>query len=551
MKEDKITITSTSYLIPKHYSWLDQFKDIKILNFEYVNNISSGFYKSPKNDILFCKIFINDLIDENKIYSKKDLNKVLNAIIKLVNYRLKASNNSLIIFISNQKSHNIFDQLSRKETSEIFFEMILSKLILISKKNSNLIILNFNNIIENSNHKIFDERNWYLANCRLSSEGLELIAKNLNLIVDKLKKPAKKLLILDCDNTLWGGVIGEDGIDNISLGQDGIGKAYLDFQKGIKALSQKGVLLCICSNNNLPDVIEVFDNHKQMQIKKNDFLSIKVNWKEKYTNIREIALELNLSLDSMVFWDDNPLERSKVRKFLPEVHVIEPDSEVINWPRQINEIDLFSKIKVTKEDKNKLSQYKIRSKFVDEKKASSDEIKYLQSIKLKPKIINLNKDNIARAAQMTQKTNQFNLRTKRYSISDIHKLSKRKDIVINLVELKDMYGDHGIVGLIILKKIDKKIIFIDTFLISCRVFGRYLETWMMYEIKKKSISLNIKEIYGEHILTHKNKNICKNFFISHSFKKIQSKIDFIDTKGFIYFSRNNNIKNKMILIYEK
>jgi len=232
------------------------------------------------------------------------------------------------------------------------------------------------------------------------------------------------------------------------------------------------VLLCISSKNNLDDVMKVFDNHEEMQISKDDLLSIKVNWKEKHLNIREIAKDLNLSLDSIVFWDDNPLERSKVKKFLPEVHVIEPDENIINWPTQLENIEIFSKIKITKEDKNKTNQYKIRSKFVDEKKIANDEIKYLKSIKLKPKVIDLNKDNISRASQMTQKTNQFNLRTKRYSIKDILNLSKNKKIQIKLIDLKDLYGDHGIVGLMILKKIDKHSIFIDTFLISCRVFGR-------------------------------------------------------------------------------
>ena len=149
------------------------------------------------------------------------------------------------------------------------------------------------------------------------------------------------------------------------------------------------------------------------------------------------------------------------------------------------------------------------------KKIATDEIKYLKSIKLEPKVINLNKDNIARASQMTQKTNQFNLRTKRYSMNDILKLNKKEYTEIKLISLKDLYGDHGIIGLMILKKIDKYSIFIDTFLISCRVFGRYLETWMLYEIKKICKKKEIKKIYGEHIVTDKNKifvDFFKNIF---------------------------------------
>ena len=549
MVQNKINISSTSYLIPNHYAWNDHFLAEQKLDFKFVNNLTQGFYNSPKENTLFVSIFINDLIDENKVYKSKDLKKINDTLLRLVKFRLKNSSSPLILFLINQKSGNIFNYLSKKNIFDKIFENLFDKIYSLSKKYSNLILLNFNSIFENSENKIFDNRNWYLANCRLSSYGHELLAISLKKILLKLTSAPKKVLVLDCDNTLWGGVIGEDGIKNILLGQDGIGRAYKDFQKKIKRLSQEGVLLCISSKNNLDDVMKVFDNHEQMQISKDDLLSIKVNWKEKHLNIREIAKDLNLSLDSIVFWDDNPLERSKVRKFLPEVHVIEPNENIINWPTQLESIEIFSKIKITKEDKNKTNQYKIRSKFVDEKKIANDEIKYLKSIKLKPKVIDLNKDNISRASQMTQKTNQFNLRTKRYSIKDILNLSKNKKIQIKLIDLKDLYGDHGIVGLMILKKIDKHSIFIDTFLISCRVFGRYLETWMLYEIKKICKKSHIKNIYGEHIVTEKNKSICKDFFIQHSFKLNNKKFSWKSTGGFLYSISEKELNNKMIKIY--
>ena len=453
MAQNKISISSTSYLIPNHYAWNEKFSFTNKLDFKFVNNFTQGFYNSPKENTLFTAIFINDLIDENKNYKNKDLKKINDSIINLVKFRLRNSSSPLILFLINQRGENIFDYLSTKNMIDENFENLYNKLLFLNKKKSNFILLNFNSIFENSNKNIFDKRNWYLANCGLSSYGLELIATSLKKILTKFITTPKKVLVLDCDNTLWGGIVGEDGINNILLGQDGIGKAYVDFSRKIKKLSQQGVLLCISSKNNTKDVMEVFNNHKQMQISKNDLVSIKVNWKEKYLNIKEIAKDLNLSLDSIVFWDDNPLERNKVKKFLPEVYVVEPDQNIINWPTQIENFELFSKIKVTKEDKNKIKQYKIRSKFIDEKKIATDEIKYLKSIKLEPKVINLNKDNIARASQMTQKTNQFNLRTKRYSMNDILQLNKKEYTEIKLISLKDLYGDHGIIGLMILKKL--------------------------------------------------------------------------------------------------
>ena len=550
MAQNKISISSTSYLIPNHYAWNEKFSFTNKLDFKFVNNFTQGFYNSPKENTLFTAIFINDLIDENKNYKDKDLKKINDSIINLVKFRLRNSSSPLILFLINQRGENIFDYLSTKNMIDENFENLYDKLLFLSKKHSNFILLNFNSIFENSNKNIFDKRNWYLANCRLSSYGHELIATSLKKILTKFVTTPKKVLVLDCDNTLWGGIVGEDGINNILLGQDGIGKAYVDFQRKIKKLSQQGVLLCISSKNNTKDVMEVFNNHKQMQISKNDLVSIKVNWKEKYLNIKEIAKDLNLSLDSIVFWDDNPLERSKVKKFLPEVYVVEPDQNIINWPTQIENFELFSKIKVTKEDKNKIKQYKIRSKFIDEKKIATDEIKYLKSIKLEPKVINLNKDNIARASQMTQKTNQFNLRTKRYSMNDILKLNKKEYTEIKLISLKDLYGDHGIIGLMILKKIDKYSIFIDTFLISCRVFGRYLETWMLYEIKKICKKKGIKKIYGEHIVTDKNKTICKDFFKKHSFKIDNGKFSWKSPGSSVYSLRQEELNNKMIKIYD-
>jgi len=549
MKKKKIYISSTSFLIPEHFSWYNYFKKNE-LEFKFINNFTQSFYKTPKENPLFLSIFVNDIIQFNKIYKISELKRIYNSILDSIKFRLKNSSSPLFVFLINKKNQNIFDYLSNKNNEEMVFENLNKKIHELTKKYLNLYYINFNSIIENSQQKIFDNRNWYLANCRLSSDGLDLLASTIFKINSKIYSAAKKVLVLDCDNTLWGGIIGEDGMKNIKLGQDGVGKAFLDFQKVIKKISNDGTLLCISSKNNYEDVINVFENHKQMQIKKKDLLSIKVNWKEKYINLKEISKELNLSLDSMVFWDDNPLERNKIKKFLPEVHVVEPDDQITNWPEQLVNLDMFSKINVTKEDRKKLIQYKIRSKFVNEKKLANDELSYLKSIKLKPKILKLSKDNLSRASQMTQKTNQFNLRTKRYSINDIQKLEKNSNYIIRLVELSDIYGNHGIVGLIILEKIDKNSIFINSFLISCRVFGRYLETWMLYEIKKICEKQKIPKIIGEHLFTQKNLSICKDFFQNHSFKKITKDLKINKTKGIAFEINVKNLANNKIKAYD-
>lgn len=381
-----------------------------------------------------------------------------------------------------------------------------------------------------------------MANCRLSSRGIEILSECLNKIIKKIYLPSKKVLVLDCDNTLWGGIIGEDGIKSILIGQDGIGKAFLDFQKNIKRLLDKGVILCIASKNNHADVLNVFKKHQEMQLKEKDIISFKVNWREKHLNLLEISKDLDIGLDSMVFWDDNPLERQKMRLALPDVFTVEPEQDVIYWPDQLNKLELFSNFKITDEDKKKQYQYKIRSKFVEGKNNARNEITYLKKIKLKVKKINLLKGNISRASQMTQKTNQFNLSTKRYSILDIQKIDNNKNNRISLFQISDIYGDHGIVGMFILKEKNKNTIFIDTFLLSCRVLGRYLETWMLYSIKKK-YGKNV-DIYAEYISTEKN-ILAKEFLENHNFKLVKK-----NKKTSLYKIKGYNINSKVMKIYD-
>ena len=202
----------------------------------------------------------------------------------------------------------------------------------------------------------------------------------------------------------------------------------MDFQRVVKKLNKDGLLLAICSKNNYNDVSKAF-NHKSMQIKKRDIVSFKVNWEEKSKNIKDIAKDLNIGLDSIVFWDDNPLERDKVRLNLPEVLTIEPNSEIVEWPSQLKSLDIFSKFKITDEDKNKTKQYKSREKFELNLKKFDDQNKYLKKNKIKSKKISISKSTINRAVQMINKTNQMNLRSLRYNQKEVENLNNKKKIL--------------------------------------------------------------------------------------------------------------------------
>ena len=209
---------------------------------------------------------------------------------------------------------------------------------------------------------------------------------------------------------------------------------------------------------------------------------------------------------------------------MPEVLTIDPSEDISYWPEQLKGIDDLAKFEVTKEDKKKLYQYKIRSKFVSDREKSIDEKKYLKSIKLNAKRIAINSSNISRAVQMTQKTNQFNLRTIRYTQGQIQKINNNKKNIVFLVSLKDIYGDHGIIGILIAKRMNNKNLFIDTMLLSCRILGRNLETWMLRELMKIGTKIGIENIYAEYIKTNKN-SLCSKFYSKHNFKEIKKNIE--------------------------
>ena len=326
-------------------------------------------------------------------------------------------------------------------------------------------------------------------------------------------------MVLDCDNTLWGGVIGEDGIENLKLGTDGVGKIFSDFQKMILKIKKQGILLVLASKNNEVDVMDVFKNHKSMILKIKDITAYKINWKSKTINIKELANELGLGLDSFVFWDDNPIERAKMIKEIPEVATIEVGEDIHEWPSKLEALNFFVNLKPSKEDENKTLQYKKRFEFISEKKISKNEKDYLKSIKLNPKIIKIDKSNISRASQLTLKTNQFNLRTVRYGLSEMKKIISDKNNFSFLISLQDLYGDHGNIGLVILKRINSKTFFLDTFILSCRILGRHLETWIIKKIFDLLKKKQIFSIVAEYIPTKKN-IVSKDFLENHGFKKI-------------------------------
>ena len=553
----KIEIKSTSYLLSDNASWNSLKKKNKLIFSEY-NNI----FSNPKsNDKVQCEIlvlFLKDIIDYYKVLKNeiKNEKKKIQLIIKLIKEKISIyEKKNFIISVSSYYYLNHLNSSKNKPLEKEIEFFLYKELYNLSKKHANLYVLNIDDLFSLHGLKnCFDERNYSLFRCRLSTLGLKLLSNKLSELIFGINNANKKVLLLDCDNTLWGGVIGEDGIEKIQLGQDGLGLAYTEFQKAIKKIQESGIIIALVSKNNSSDVMNVLENHKSMILKKKDIAAFKINWKEKSDNIRQLSKDLFLGLESFVFWDDNPIERNKVRNEISDIEVIEPEKDISYWSKQLLEYSGFSKFQVTKEDYVKTKQYKSRGIFLEKKKSSKNEITYLKKIKIKTKLISVENDNMDRASQLTEKTNQFNFNTKRYKIADIKKL--KKNHLCFLVKLSDIYGDHGIVSFFILKK-DKEILIVDLFLMSCRIMGRYLENWILSEIKKIAITNKKKDILFEFIPTKKNKDLINNFIKLNNLKKIKKKkieeknLKLENRSKAEYYILNTKQKITNLEIYEK
>jgi len=296
-----------------------------------------------------------------------------------------------------------------------------------------------------------------------------------------------------------------------------------------------------------------------MILKRENITIWKINWREKFENLIEISEELDLGLDSFVFWDDNPIERDKMKSFLPEVTTIDAPADVFEWKDYLNNLDCLSKLLITEDDLKKNKQYQTRANFVRDKKNIENETKYLKSIKLKPTTFNLDKSNIIRAEQLCSKTNQFNLRTIRHKAENLKKFSKKNKDFCFLTKLEDIYGDHGIISLVCFKELNRDYIFLDTFLMSCRILGRHLESWILKEILKRIKFHKYKFLIGEFIQTKKN-SVASNFLSSHCFETVKLSDDTIlkdllkkeiDVSNKIFYKISSNFKKiPYVDIYE-
>ena len=319
-----------------------------------------------------------------------------------------------------------------------------------------------------------------------SLDFLPRVALEICQVIGATRGQIHKCLILDLDNTMWGGIVGDDGWENLEIGDLGIGKAFTQLQQWAKQLMGRGIILCVCSKNEDTIAKEVFEKHPDMKLRLDDIAVFVANWETKVENIRFIQQVLNIGFDSMVFIDDNPFERNMVREGIPEVCVPELPEDAAEYLSFLESLHLFETASLSDEDENRTKQYQEEAKRSHIQTAFANEDEFLESLNMQATVTGFSKFNIPRAAQLTQRSNQFNLRTIRYTEEEISRIGNDSNYIGLSFSLLDKYGDYGLISLIILRLHEKEC-FIDTWLMSCRVLKRGMEQFVLNTIVKTAL----------------------------------------------------------------
>lgn len=474
--------------------------NININSFEKYNLFESFISYQKKKKIIkektitFLALDVLNLIDFTKSQSIKEY--LLN-LEKILQELSKEGNTIIVQNLVNFKNHNYV----RNVNKEIFK---------FSKKYK-LIIFDINNYAQPvSSKKWFDNAKYKFARIPFSLENLNYYTYKLSRLISVIFGGSKKVLVLDLDNTLWGGVIGDDGIKNIKIGyKDKISLSFLNFQKYLKKLKSRGILLAVCSKNNEKIAKDAFKK-KNMPLKLSDFVSFKANWNDKATNIKEISKELNLSMDSFVFFDDNPIERDIVRKNIPELSVPEINNDPSKYIIDIVTPGYFDVLSYSKEDLKRTQTYKSNIRRHDLLKKSVDMDSYLRSLNMKSNMSKFKLKNIERLEQLFLRSNQFNLTTTRYQKKDIINFIKNKDNYTLQVDLSDKFGQNGIVSLLV-GSLSKNTLTIENWVMSCRVLSRTLEQAILKKIIYDLKKLNVNKIIGLYKPSSKNKLVIEHY----------------------------------------
>ena len=349
----------------------------------------------------------------------------------------------------------------------------------------------------------FDKRLYFLGRIPIGPEAQRQVGRRLARTFSALARPPKKCLVLDLDNTLWGGVVGEDGLGGIALGEDYPGNVFKAFQRYILTLRDRGVLLAIASKNNPEDAHEVFENHPDCVLKLSHFASAQIGWQHKVESIRTIAHELNIGTDALVFFDDNPAERELVRQAMPEVTVVDAPASPLGYCDAIEAAGVFDFLALSEEDRRRAALYEQDKERESLQRTAATLPDFLRSLDMRAVCGHVDDDTLPRVAQLLAKTNQFNTTTRRYSATQLQQISNSGGIALWL-RLTDRFGDNGLVGVAIAVADTKHQWRVDCLLLSCRVISRGAEYVLLRELSRLIRDRDGVELIGEFLPTPKN-----------------------------------------------
>lgn len=409
------------------------------------------------------------------------------------------------------------EDLTKEEGIYSTIKSINNILIKEAKENPTINLIDFDRITSIiGKTEVTDNKMYYMGKIILSNKASEIFAREISNYINASYGNIKKCIIVDLDNTLWSGVIGEDGVEGIIIDDSPIGSIHKDIQKILLNYKKKGILLAIVSKNNLNDVMPVFKSNK-MILKENDFVTHRINWEPKSKNIESIAKELNLGLQSFMFLDDNPAERLEVKSRLKMVEIIDFPKDIANLPDILNELENLKSISLTEEDKKRHVMY-LEDKKRKELETNTESLDdYLSELEIVLEIRENDFKHVDRITQLINKTNQFNLRTIRLTKEEVIAMFNSKNTNIYSINVKDKFGELGLTGICIIEEKEKEY-FVLNFLLSCRILSRGIEKQFFYEIFKK-LNKN-KDVIAEYIKTPKN-SMVSEFYETLDFKVIK------------------------------
>tara|TARA_B110001454_G_scaffold15210_2_gene13638 strand:- start:16631 stop:18376 length:1746 start_codon:yes stop_codon:yes gene_type:complete len=509
-------------------------------NQEILNENSKLYKFNP--DITFLIIDIKKLLGDFFYFSysvtsekrKEIIDEKISEIKNLLLNFQKNSDKKLIISIVSMPMYSSNGILDNK--SEFgFYEMINklnSELIIFAKNKQSLFVYDFNQFIRKYGEKnIFDYRQFFIGDIQISLQYIPYFANELLSYIKPSLGINRKCIVLDLDNTLWGGIVGEDGFDGVELGQTPNGKAFVEFQKQLLALWEQGIILAVNSKNNFEDAMEIINEHPNMILREKNFACIRINWNDKAENLKQIANEINIGLNSIVFFDDDKINQERIIQEFPEVLTVNLPNDPSQYASILKDLNDFSVLHRTEEDTKRGEMYVQQRERNELQKSVTNLDEFLKQLDIIVKIKKSNEFLIPRISQLTLKTNQFNLTTRRYQENEIKELSYNSKFEVGCAQVLDKFGDNGITGVYIISKNQKSWI-IDTFLLSCRIMGRGVEDAILSKILTNAKQNGVEEIKAEFIPTAKNKP-AENFLENSGFKK--------ENKFWIY-KLNNDIK---------